>query len=102
MAKKKQKNDDQDMTTKLVTLGLTFAAGWVATKAVSTVWKQVSGHDAPTDTDDPEVSLVEAIVFAAVTGGITVLARRMAVGQATKVSARLTGGNPTAVPDVEP
>ncbi|SDS07765.1 Protein of unknown function [Paraoerskovia marina] len=103
MSKKKQKkNDDQDMATKVATLALTFAAGWIATKVVSTIWKKASGHDAPTDTDDPDISLPEAMAFAAITGGVGVLARRLAAGQATKVSARLTGGNPHAVPDVEP
>lgn len=103
MSKKKQKrDDDQDMATKVATLVLTFAAGWVATKVVSTVWKKASGHDAPTDTDDPEISIVEAIAFAAITGGVGVMARRLAAGQATKVSAKFTGGNPKAVPSVEP
>lgn len=85
----------QDVTDQAPTLGvkvatvvLTFAAGWVAQKVVGEVWRRATGNDAPLDADDPDVGVVQAVTFAAVTGGIAVLARRLAAKSAVKVAAR--------------
>ncbi len=71
------KNDDS-LGVKVGTMVLTLAAGWVAQKAVGMIWKRATGHDAPLDIDDDEITVVQAVTFAAVSGGIAVLARRLA------------------------
>lgn len=82
---------DSSLAVKVGTVALTFAAGWVAQKLVTAVWKQVSGHDAPKDPEDPDVSIVSAVTFAAVTAGAAVLARRFAGRGAQRVATRLVG-----------
>jgi hypothetical protein len=69
---------EQTLAEKVGTLALTLAAGWVAQKAVSMIWKGVTGNDAPNKPDDPELDLVQATVFAAVAAGTAVLAKRLA------------------------
>ncbi|BDZ42404.1 hypothetical protein GCM10025865_17030 [Paraoerskovia sediminicola] len=96
MAKKKKYDDDVDLPTKVATLALTLAAGWVAQKAVGMVWKKATGNDAPTNTDDPEVSILQAVAFAAVSGSVMVLARRVAAQQAGHLTKRISGTRPPA------
>ena len=69
---------EQTIVEKVGTLALTIAAGWVAQKAVSMIWKSVTGNDAPNKPDDPELDLVQATVFAAVAAGTAVFAKRLA------------------------
>ena len=81
------KNDDT-LAVKVGTMVLTLAAGWVAQKAVGMIWKRATGHAAPVDLDDEEITVVQAVTFAAVSGGIAVLARRLAHGGAKRAVAR--------------
>ncbi|GII97931.1 uncharacterized protein DUF4235 [Sediminihabitans luteus] len=90
MGKKKNEND-VDLPTKVATIALTFAAGWIAQKAVGQVWKRATGNDAPTNTDDPEIGIAQAVAFAAVSGAAMVLARRLAAQQAGKLTQRYMG-----------
>ncbi|WP_265521721.1 DUF4235 domain-containing protein [Oerskovia flava] len=71
-------DNDQSLAVKVGTVALTFAAGWVAQKIVTEVWRRASGHDAPKDLDDPEVGIAAAVTFAAVTAAAAVVARRFA------------------------
>ena len=82
-------DNDQSLAVKVGTVALTFAAGWVAQKIVTEIWKKVSGHDAPKDLDDPEIGIVSAVTFAAVAAGASVLARRFAGRGAKRVVSRL-------------
>ncbi|MBD5785971.1 DUF4235 domain-containing protein [Cellulosimicrobium terreum] len=84
-------NEDQTMAVKVGTVALTLAAGWLAQKLVSFVWAKATGHDAPEDLDDEEVSIVSAVSFAAVAAGVSVLARRYAGRGAKQIVARRLG-----------
>ncbi|GAA1876504.1 DUF4235 domain-containing protein [Myceligenerans crystallogenes] len=77
------------LAVKIGTIALTFAAGWVAQKALALVWKQVTGKDAPNKPDDPELDLVQATVFAAVAAGTAMFAKRMAAKGAHRAAARI-------------
>ncbi|MBO0611145.1 DUF4235 domain-containing protein [Myceligenerans salitolerans] len=77
------------LAVKIGTIALTFAAGWAAQKALALVWKQVTGKDAPTKSDDPELDVVQATVFAAVAAGTAVLAKRVAARGAQRTVARI-------------
>jgi hypothetical protein len=69
-------DDEQPLAVKVGTVVLTIAAGWVAQKLVGVVWEKATGSAAPTDVDDDELPIVQAVTFAAVSGGVAVLARR--------------------------
>lgn len=73
-----------DIGWKLVSTGATLGATIVTTRLLGVAWKAVTGHDAPTDEDDPGVSAVEVIAFAVVSGAILGLARHLAQRGATK------------------
>jgi hypothetical protein len=84
----KHKESADSLGVKIGTVALTFVAGWLAQKLIGIAWSRITGHDAPTDLDDEEVTIVQAVTFAAVTGGIAVLARRLAHRGAVKAVAR--------------
>ncbi|MFV2145371.1 MULTISPECIES: DUF4235 domain-containing protein [Isoptericola] len=69
---------------KIGTVAATFAAGWVAQKLIKVIWEKATGNDAPIDLDADDIPIVQAITFAAVTGGVAVLARRLARQGVTK------------------
>jgi hypothetical protein len=73
---------------KVMTVAMTFAAGWLAQKLLATIWEKATKKTVPTDLDDEEITIVQAVLFAAVSGGIAVLARRMAHRGAANVAAR--------------
>jgi len=81
------KNDDS-LAVKVGTMVLTLAAGWMAQKAVGMIWERTTGHSAPLNIDDDEITVVQAVTFAAVSGGIAVLARRLASSGAKRALAR--------------
>ncbi|MEG3614789.1 MULTISPECIES: DUF4235 domain-containing protein [Isoptericola] len=66
------------LAVKVGTMAATLAAGWVAQKLIKTIWEKSTGKDAPIDLDADDIPILQAITFAAVTGGAAVLARRLA------------------------
>ncbi|NOW01409.1 DUF4235 domain-containing protein [Isoptericola chiayiensis] len=71
-------HSEPSLAVKVATMGATLAAGWVAQKLIKTIWEKATGSDAPIDLDADDIPVVQAITFAAVTGGVAVLARRLA------------------------
>jgi hypothetical protein len=80
---------------KVGTMALTIAAGWVAQKAVATIWEKSTGHAAPKNSDDEEVTIVQAVTFAAVSAAVAVLARRLAHQAASRAGTRSTASGDT-------
>ncbi|GAB4086654.1 hypothetical protein GCM10028784_32840 [Myceligenerans cantabricum] len=77
------------LAVKVGTIALTFAAGWAAQKALGLIWKKVTGKEAPTKPDDPELDMVQATVFAAAAAATAVLAKRVAAKGAQRAVARI-------------
>ncbi len=82
-------DDEQPLAVKVGTVVLTVAAGWAAQKLVGLAWEKATGNVAPTNVDDDELSMVQAVTFAAVSGGVVVLAKRLARKGAVRAEARL-------------
>jgi hypothetical protein len=59
-------------------------AGFVTRKAMSVAWKKVTGKEPPTNPEDPEVALAEAVTWAAVIAVAMSTARLLATRLATK------------------
>lgn len=83
---------EQPLGVKVGTVVLTIAAGWVAQKLIGVVWEKATGSVAPTDVDDDEISIIQAVTFAAVSGGVAVLAKRLARKGAVRAAARFVPG----------
>lgn len=79
---------EQPLAVKVGTVALTLAAGWVAQRLIGVVWKKATGHAAPRDLDDEEITIIQAVTFAAVSGGVAVLAKRLAHRGAARAVAR--------------
>ena len=67
---------------KLVAMLATTAAVYAARKVITALWTRTTGKMPPTDPADPEVTIVEALGWAAV-AGITVEAARLFATRAT-------------------
>ena len=83
------------LAVKVGTMVLTIAAGWLAQKAVGMIWEKSTGRSAPKDLDDDEITVIQAVTFAAVSGGVAVLARRLAHKGAVQAVSRFTS-HPTS------
>ncbi|GMA32753.1 DUF4235 domain-containing protein [Litorihabitans aurantiacus] len=71
---------------KIVTTLAVMAAGFVATKALSLVWRKVTGHEPPSHGDDASVR--ELVVFAAISGALAALARAGTTRAVTRAIAK--------------
>ncbi|ASE08324.1 DUF4235 domain-containing protein [Jonesia denitrificans] len=80
---------DQSTTEKLVTMGLSLAAGWVAHKIVEKVWDKATGGLSH-DLDDDDAQVASVITFAAVSAVVASLTQVMARKSSHKVVARLS------------
>ncbi|QAY64122.1 DUF4235 domain-containing protein [Xylanimonas allomyrinae] len=79
---------DEPLAVKVGTMVLTLAAGWLAQRLVGMIWEKSTGHAAPKDLDDDDITVIQAVTFAAVSGGVAVLARRLAHQGASRAVAR--------------
>ncbi|MGC5614894.1 DUF4235 domain-containing protein [Georgenia sp. Z1491] len=74
-----------DIGWKIVSTGAGVVAGIAANKILSKGWVAVTGHEPPEIVDgDDSVSLVEIVVFTAVSGAVVGLVRQLAMRQAAK------------------
>jgi hypothetical protein len=70
---------------KLIATVATLGAGLVATKAISLAWKGITGHEPPKAIDDDgEISIVEVVVFAAVSAAVAAMVRAYIQRSTTK------------------
>ncbi|WP_402468789.1 DUF4235 domain-containing protein [Isoptericola aurantiacus] len=74
----KSEQSEPTLAVKVGTMAATLVAGWVAQKLIKVIWEKATGNDAPIDLDADDIPIVQAITFAAVTGGVAVFARRLA------------------------
>lgn len=76
---------------KVVTIGVSMAGGFVASKVFEIGWKQVTGEEAPKDDEIDSVSIKKALVFAvtsaAISAAVQVLSQRGAKQATSKLRA---------------
>lgn len=72
-----------DIGWKLVSTVAGIGAGIAANQVLNKGWQVATGHNPPEE-DDYSVSIVEIVVFAAVSGAVIGLARQLATRQAAK------------------
>jgi hypothetical protein len=68
----------KDIRTRVAGGIASFAAGFVARKAITFGWTRLTGKPPPDEPEDPQVALVEAIGFAIVAGVGMEIARLLA------------------------
>jgi hypothetical protein len=84
--------DEKDaVAVRLVAAGAGLAATWLANTIIRAVWKKASGKDVPKDTNDPAMGIISAVAFAALSGAVAVLAKRVATHGASRVLGSMVG-----------
>jgi len=81
---------------KVILLGASAGAAWVAQKGLSVVWKRATGKDAPRNPLDTDSTVTSIIVFAAVAGAAAAAAKLVADRGARRVTARIAAGRKPA------
>ncbi|WP_210652102.1 DUF4235 domain-containing protein [Nocardioides sp. SYSU D00065] len=71
-----------------------LGAASVARKAIDKGWRMATGKNPPENPADPDVSVGEAVAWAAVTGALVALARMFAQRRAAGYYTRSTGHRP--------
>lgn len=79
----------------------TLGAGIAARKAMTTSWKLATGKKPPSNPEHPDVSIAEAVAWAAVSGLAVGLARMLATREAASYYRKSTGHLPANLQDVE-
>ena len=74
---------------KVVTLGVSMAGGFVASKVFEIGWKQVTGEDAPKDDEIDSVSIKKALVFAVTSAAISSVVQVLSQRGAKQATAKL-------------
>jgi hypothetical protein len=79
---------------KVISVGGSIAAGLVARKAVSAVWKLSTGRPEPGTPENPDSSWAEAITWVVASSAALAVARLFAARQAANYYRRSTGHLP--------
>ena len=85
----------------LMGLAATVGATMAARKAMTTTWKLSTGKQPPSNPEHPDVSMAEAVAWAAASGVAVGLARMFATRKAADYYRRSTGHLPANLADVE-
>jgi hypothetical protein len=85
----------------LLGLAATVGATMVARKLMTTVWKLSTGKQPPSNPEHPDVSMGEAVAWAAASGVAVGLARMLASRKAADYYVRSTGHLPANLEDVQ-
>jgi hypothetical protein len=81
MADKRGDGKRGDGASKALAAAAAFAAGYGARKLVTFGWKRITGKEPPSDPNDPQVAIGEALIWAIVLG-VTMEAARLLAGRA--------------------
>jgi len=75
-------------------LAAALGAAALAKKGLNTTWRAATGKNPPANPADPDVSLREAVMWAALSGTLVAVARMLATRRAASYYARSTGHLP--------
>lgn len=89
--------DKGELGWRLLAGAAAFGAGFVARKAITIGWKQVTGKEPPSNPESPDVAISEAIGWAVVTGVGMEVARLLATRAAARRWHSNTGELPAAL-----
>jgi hypothetical protein len=85
---------DSSKFYSVFSLAAALGAAAVAKKGLNTSWRAATGKNPPANPADPDVSLAEAVMWAALSGTLIGVARMLAARRAAHYYARSTGHLP--------
>jgi hypothetical protein len=71
--------DKEDRGTKIVYAGTAFSAAFLARKVLIFGWTKATGHKPPTNPEDPQETLVEALGWSVLVGITVAVVRVLAI-----------------------
>ena len=80
--------DKQEMTDKIVGVGIALVAAWIAQQLIAGVWKASVGHKPPTVGEDDDAPILEVVAATVATGALVGLARLLAMRGTTRYLAK--------------
>ncbi|WP_210441040.1 DUF4235 domain-containing protein [Nocardioides xinjiangensis] len=86
--------EDSSKVWTIFSLASALGAASIARKGIDKAWKMSTGKNPPENPADPDVSVGEAVAWAAVTGALVALARMFAQRRAAGYYTRSTGHRP--------
>ncbi len=90
----KKSSNDSSKVWSAFSLVAVIGAAAVTKKALNTSWKAATGKTPPANPADPDVDVVEAVAWAAISGALIGLARMAAARRAAGYYAKSTGTLP--------
>lgn len=81
--------DDETMAMKIALIATSAGAAWVAQKLLSSVWKSVTGKDAPKDPLNNDSTFTGILAFGALAGAAAAFSRVLASKGAKKIAKRV-------------
>jgi len=89
MGKKAEKSETDTLAFKVASSVVALAAGWLAQKLVTSLWRRSTGKNAPQSIDDEDASLAGVVAFAAISGAVAALTRALATRGTQKAAHRI-------------
>jgi hypothetical protein len=71
--------DKEDRSTRIVYAGTAFSAAFLARKVLIFAWTKATGHKPPTNPEDPQETLVEALGWSVLVGITVAVVRVLAI-----------------------
>ena len=75
----KADRDKEDFSTRVVTGLATMSAAFVARRTLMVAWTRITGKEPPTNPEDPQVALPEAIGWSVLVGITVAIVRVLAI-----------------------
>lgn len=91
---KDEKSKDSSKAWSALALVATMGSTIVAKKAMNVTWKQATGRKPPANPADPDVSMREAVAWAAFSGTFVAVAKMLATRRAANYYRNSTGHLP--------
>jgi len=82
---------------RLIGTGGAIVTGLLVRRLLLTLWRRITGHDAPTNPGAPDTSLPEGLAWAVASGAAVGVGRLLAAQGATAGWQRVTGSLPPGV-----
>jgi len=89
--------DKGDLGWRMLAGAAAFGAGFVARKAITVGWKQLTGKEPPANPESPDVAIAEAIGWAVIMGVGMEVSRLLATRAAARRWHQRTGQLPAAL-----
>jgi Protein of unknown function (DUF4235) len=91
--------DKEDFSTRVVNGLATMSAAYLARRALMAAWTRITGKEPPTNPEDPQVALPEAIGWSVLVGITVAIVRVLAIRAVSRRSLGSANREPASAAD---